>query len=477
MSSEPPERLGRTLGFRLALWYAVLFITSSLTLVALAYWLVAYTLQQRDRDVIETTLVRYATAYQQGGLDLLNRTIASDRSGGAYEPLLVRALSRDEEAIFLSVPTDWSMFDLTRLSTPPLPGRGGWTELTSRDGQMSLEVATVRTADGALLQVGKSSERRLELLGRFRRLVFMLLASILVIGLTGGAILTRSALRPVNSLISTVQSILDTGRLDRRVTAAPTGDPLDELGVLFNRMLDRIQGLIDGMRGALDNVAHDLRTPVMRVRARAEATLQTDDAGPATREALADCIEESDRLVTMLDALMDISEAETGVLRLALEPLQASQLVHDAIELYDDLADEKSLTLTSVVPDDVYILGDRTRLRQVLANLLDNAVKYTPRSGRVSIDVSRRGDLVAFTVVDNGIGIPAEELPRVWERLYRGDKSRSERGLGLGLSLVRAIVEAHHGRVDVTSEPGRGSSFTVLLPIAPIARELNLTSM
>ncbi len=478
--SGPHERLGRTLGFRLALWYAVLFVVSSLTLVVLAYWLLGYTLQQRDRDIIETTLVRYASAYQRGGLDLLNRTIASDRSAGAYEPLLVRALSRNEEAIFLSVPNDWSMFDLTRLPNAPPPFDGeGWTEVTSQDGQVSLEVATARTADGALLQVGKSSERRLELLGRFRRLVFTLLASILVIGLTGGAILTRSALKPVDSLIATVQRILDTGRLDRRVTAEPTGDALDELAVLFNRMLDRIQALIDGMHGALDNVAHDLRTPMMRVRARAEAALQSGDAGPVTREALADCIEESDRLVTMLDTLMDISEAETGVLRLTLDTLPASQLVRDAVALYDDLAEDKSITLTSSVPDDLHVVGDRNRLRQVLANLLDNAVKYTPRGGRVAIEVSPRGNLGAFTITDTGIGIPPDELPRVWERLYRGDKSRSERGLGLGLSLVKAIVQAHHGRVEVTSEPGRGSSVTVLLPLAPAgaSEARNLTEM
>jgi signal transduction histidine kinase len=251
------------------------------------------------------------------------------------------------------------------------------------------------------------------------------------------------------------------------VPAREHGDALDELGVQVNAMLDRIESLIGGMRGALDNVAHDLRTPMMRLRGIAETALQSGDDPAALREALADCLEESERVVAMLNTLMDISEAETGTMRLRRERVNLTELVAQAVELYEDVAEDSQVTIDNQASGDLWVEVDRTRMRRVLANLLDNALKYTPPGGRVTLATRATEDAVIFTVRDTGIGIPAEELPRIWERLYRGDKSRSARGLGLGLSLVKAIVEAHGGVVTVESEPERGSTFALRLPARP----------
>jgi signal transduction histidine kinase len=257
-----------------------------------------------------------------------------------------------------------------------------------------------------------------------------------------------------------------TGRTDARVPVTESGDALGELSVLMNAMLDRIDAVLAGMRGALDNVGHDLRTPMTRLRGIAEAALASND--PAIlREALADCLEESDRVVAMLNTLMDISEAETGAMTLRREPVDLSDLVRQAVELYEDVAEERGVTIARQIEGDVSIPLDRNRMRQVLANLLDNAIKYTPEGGRIDISSTRDGDEALLMVSDTGVGIPADELPRIWERLYRGDKSRSARGLGLGLSLVKAIVEAHGGRVAVESTTGAGSRFILRLPVRP----------
>jgi signal transduction histidine kinase len=180
-------------------------------------------------------------------------------------------------------------------------------------------------------------------------------------------------------------------------------------------------------------------------------------------------------VIEMLNTLMDISEAETGTMALRREPTDLNDLIRQSVELYEDLADERGVELRTNVPSALLVDVDRNRMRQVLANLIDNAVKYTPAGGVVEIAAhSDSGDAVA-TVADTGVGIPAEELPRIWDRLYRGDKSRSTRGLGLGLSLVKAIVAAHGGRVDVRSRPGAGSTFELRLP-AEVARP-NLSPM
>ncbi len=171
----------------------------------------------------------------------------------------------------------------------------------------------------------------------------------------------------------------------------------------------------------------------------------------------------------MLNTLMDISEAESGTMQLQREPVRLAEIVARAVDLYRDVADAKGVTVAADAPPDVMVAADRTRLEQVAANLIDNAVKYTPPGGHVDVQVRREEVAAVLRVHDTGPGIPPDELPRIFDRLFRGDTSRAERGLGLGLSLVKAVVEAHGGTVDVVSEPGRGSTFSVSLPINVMA--------
>jgi signal transduction histidine kinase len=463
MYSKWRERLRHTLGFRLALWYATIFVVSSLALTGLTYVLVAASLRQYDREIIGTALVQYARAYQIGGVAALQEEIQRTQATVAPGPMLVRMVGARQAVTFFSRPDEWRDVDLSRLRVPSPEGEQTWSTLDTGQDGFELEVASVRLRDGTLFQVGISTERRAQLLQRFRRVLLINVLSLIFVGLAGGAVLTSSALQPLRRLADTVRSILRTGRTDARVPTQDTGDALDELSSLLNAMRDRIDAVLAGMRGALDNVGHDLRTPMTRLRGIAETALGSGD--PALlREALADCLEESDRVIEMLNTLMDISEAETGTMALRREPTDLNDLIRQSVELYEDLADERGVELRTNVPSELLVDVDRNRMRQVLANLIDNAVKYTPAGGVVEIAAHRDNDDAVATVSDTGVGIPAEELPRIWDRLYRGDKSRSTRGLGLGLSLVKAIVAAHGGRVDVRSRSGAGSTFELRLP-------------
>ncbi len=459
-AAAPPS--GR-FGLRLAFWYAAVFVASSLAIVLLTYTLLASSLAERDRQIVTSTLREYAAQYADGGLPALGRAVDLEQRSGRHERLFVRVVRGGSETLFVSMPPEWSDFDVSGLG-----GRSGlWEQAQSGSRAAKLEVASARLPGGTLLQVGKSTENREELLARFRTIVTLVSVAIVLIGLAGGILVTRRTLEPIHRLIAAVSAITRTGSTDTRVPVGTDRDAINELSALFNQMLDRISTLIEGMGSALDNVAHDLRTPMTRLRGVAERALASDPAGgnlQAQREALSTCLEESERILAMLDTLMDISEAETGTMRLALAPVDLDALVREVVSVYEDVAEDKQIDLRTALDEAVSVTGDRDRLRQVLANLVDNAIKYTPPGGRVTVSAAADEDSIRIEVADTGIGIAAHDLPRIWERLYRGDHSRAERGLGLGLSLVRAIVRAHGGTVDVQTELGRGSTFTIRLP-------------
>lgn len=463
MSFGGSSRAGLTFSLKVSLLYAALFVVGALGLFGIAFLFIESLVEQREQEVIQAQLQEYRAWYEEGGLPALKARLGQE-SKNRREIFFFRVSSRLNNVVFVSIPEGSEAFNPKQLQTISPTASGFWNSFNSQGEKSAWVIASTRLRGGYFLQVGKNVAQRQEILSYFRSLFLYFTIPVLLTGVLIGGAITFRAMLPIRRLIQTVRHILETGETSQRVPSRSERGELDELVILFNQMLDKHEALIRAMHDSLDNVAHDLRTPMTRIRGIAELSLQSPNDHERCLEALSDAMEESERVLTMLNTLMDISEAETGSMHLSIATLSVKEMVQTAIDLFEILAEEKGIALQSHVSGNPIVQADRVRLQQVVANLLDNAFKYTRPGGNITISAVEKEDFLKITVADNGIGIGPEDLDKIWDRLYRGDSSRSKRGLGLGLSFVKAIVEAHGGSVAVESRVNEGSIFTVWLP-------------
>jgi signal transduction histidine kinase len=455
------ERSATTsLSLQIVGWYACVFVAALLFATASLWLGVRASLRSEVQHRLVLELAESRQIVLQSGVGMLDRHFAGGDAGAA-PPYVVRITDQRGQTVY-----EHRSHPAT--SGPALAQRSEsdeprWSSAT-HDGQ-TWRQAVVRVNHDEWLEVDVSEVDVARLLAHVRDGILLAWLIALVAGSVGCIYLVRRALAPVRRLQATTLRVIASGDLDARVPRDRRGGELDELARLFNDMLDRQARLVTGMRRALDDVGHDLRTPLTRIRTGAEVAL-SDEAADAVslREALADAIDECDGTLAMLGTLLDVSEAETGVMRLRDEPVDLAAVAREVVDLYEHVGADRGIHLVTHLGEPAPIVADRERLRRVASNLIDNALKYTQPGGQVEVTV-RRGDHDAtLEVRDTGVGIDERERAQIWQRLYRGDRSRSTRGLGLGLSFVKAIVDAHGGHVDVESSPGQGSTFTVTLP-------------
>ncbi len=464
------DRVPRSLAVRLGVLYAVVFAMVGAVVFGLLYWSLANALDRRERAAVESWANEYAALYQQGGPAALRASMAAADTSPAVSSLFVRVLGADGDTVFARVPPDWIETQVKNIPIPGAPKNFQFRQYVKfvripRDAQQDFTVATRPLYDGRVLQVARSTDNRAALLAPLRKSFLSIGAIALGLAAVTGVLLAWRVTRPLRQVNETARRIVATGDLFARVPEPSRGGELSDLVRQFNTILSKNAALIGAQRETLDNLAHDLRTPLTRLRGTAELALRNEGNPSEAREALADCVEESERVLRLLESLLDVSAAETGTLPLTRTTVDVGHLVADVADLYREVAEEKRISLELDCPSPVQVEADSMRLSQAVANLVDNALKYTPEGGRVRVAARTLEERCEVEVTDSGPGVPVEERDKIWRRLYRGDASRSQRGLGLGLSLVKAIAEAHGGAVAVDdAQPGGGARFVLTLP-------------
>ncbi len=459
------RRLFRTSVFQLTLAYAALFAISLGALSAIVYWSTVGYLERQNNAVIEAEINGLSEQYERRGLaglaEIINERVERDTERRSVY-LLADAIGRPLAGNISYWPT--SLDSET----------GQWADFVKRDergNETPVRGALLRVGPGFRLLVGRDIRE----LAAIRRVLGSAaiygITVALALALVGGLFMAFSVQRRLAELNRTTRQIM-AGDLSLRAPRTGSNDEHDELASNVNAMLDQIENLLSGMRHVADSVAHDLRGPLTRLRNRLEVLAA---AAEPSHEDLAECVHQLDQVLETFNALLRIARVESGAYRSAFKPVDLAPIVRDVCDLYQAAADDRQLHLVGAPSGTVEVFGDRELLAQALTNLLDNAVKYTPTGGTITIRLEQIGDKARLSVADTGPGVPESDRNRVLQRFTRLDQARSQPGAGLGLALVNAVTMQHHGRL-LLDDNKPGLVVTLELPALSPLRSPSLPS-
>lgn len=463
-----------TLVWRLTLWYAGVFTLSSCVAFLLFYFLITSVIRQQTDEELLNQVGQFATLLNLRGIEAVKRVAVLEARAAGVKKIFFRLLYPTGEVFSSSNMSYWQDIGVSRQAIGQLAAGSGhyFDTVIIPNHKHKVRILYGIIGPGILLQLGQSMENYTHFISAFQKMFIATMALLILLATLVGWFMAKRALSGVEAVTRTARNIT-SAELEQRVPVKDRGDEIDQLALTFNQMLDRIQTLVTGIREMSDNLAHDLKSPITRIRGLAEITLTTGKSTTEFENMAASTIEECDRLLDMINTMLTISKTEAGVDRLQFEQLDLATVVRHACELFRPAAEDKQVNLVCSIPDSVAFYGDNRMIQRMIANLLDNAIKYTPSNGTVTVTlrVDSNGQINA-SISDTGIGMAADEILHIFKRFYRCDHSRSQVGTGLGLSLARAIAQAHKGNISVHSLPDSGSTFTATLPAAITGREI-----
>ncbi len=460
-----------SLAGRLTVGYTIASTALFLIAVATVYFLTATVLlNQVDEDLVED-IEEFNESFRREGMVGLWRELQQEAQADGSEQILFRLYTEDGSMLRNTDDGTWSEYEapddlaeMLRLNAEPILNM---VHMEGHEFPARTVYGLISDDNGSLiLQITESLEERAGVLEIFRLTFMISMPFLVLLSLLSGWLMARASLSGVQEVTNTAIRI-SNGALSERVSLSDQGIEIDRLAETFNNMLDKIQLLIRGMREMNDNIAHDLKSPLARIRGIAETTLTGDQSEVQYQQLAGSTIEECDRLLHLINTMLDLAETEAG-LATTMEVINLTEQITDACELYQALATESGIEIENNIEDDLFINGNKQFLQRLIGNLLDNAVKYTPDGGKVTVGQEIVGNDVLIKIADTGIGISQDDLPNIFQRFYRCDMSRSKPGAGLGLSLAMAIAKAHWGNISVTSQVAQGSQFTVILPLMKV---------
>jgi heavy metal sensor kinase len=459
-------KLGSTLAFRLTLWYAGIFAVCSCVAFLLFYTLITSVLQERIDQELLGQAQRFSALLATEGIEAVNNSAVIEAQAAGVKKVFFRLLNLTGDAFSSSNMSYWKDIGVNVGAIEPLLRSSDpvFETVVIPNRSEQVRILYARLSPTIIVQIGQALESQSRFVEAFKR-IFIITMSVLIFLAAGvGWFMARRAVSGVEAVTRTAQMI-SGGSLQERVPVKRRGDEIDQLATTFNQMLDRIQTLLTEIKEMTDNIAHDLRSPIARIRGIAEVTLTTSKSLSEYENMAASTIEDCDRLLDMINTMLLISKTEAGVEKLSREEVDIAALIRKACELFQPIAEDKDVGLAYRPPEETFLLGDTRMLQRMLSNILDNAVKYTPPGGKIEVSLteSKSRDAIV-SVSDTGVGISDADLLHIFERFYRCDRSRSQPGTGLGLSLARAIARAHGGDITVTSTVNQGSIFTITLP-------------
>ncbi len=454
----------RTLTFRILVGGLAGFLVSAL----LSFWflghlLEAYLLKRVDRSLLTEAVDVGAALEKSGRLEPQEVSAELERYGhthGIADSFFL--VYTEEGSLFAHSNLDhWPQL---KLQWPAPQARGrlfDWETRVWRGRPAGVRSVVFRHPEGFRLRIGFDLAETEGILRMGRWVFGGAMAFVMLVGSLWGWIAVRRSLRGMKDVSALAAHVTERMNFSDRAPELTGSEETDRLAKAFNTMLNKVEALIQNQKAIMDNIAHDIRSPVARMRAGAERLLSRSDQA----ELAGRVIEECDRILNLVNTLLEISATEAGIMRWDLRPLDPAEVVRDAAELFAPVIETKSLELKLQLQSDLCVNADERVFQRVVSNLLDNAIKYTEPGGRIAILLSREGALMDLVVEDSGEGIPESELPAIFDRFYRGDTSRSKPGSGLGLSFCQAAVQAMKGQITCSSQLGIGSSFSVRLPL------------
>lgn len=462
--SSANKRQG-TLAARLTIWNAAIYIAFFGSAFLLFYASIHSIMHNELDEDLEGDFKEYRALLDQEGIKAVQLEMEREILSEGPDAIFFQIQDRDGQVIYTTNLSGWNNPDIDADRISQLSEESGTvlSTIESPDEDHDARVLYGLLDDDLILYFGESMEEindHLELLSTIFLVTFTV---VIVFASIAGWVLARHALRGVEEVTRAAVDV-SNGTLDRRVDAGNKGAEIEQLAATFNAMLDRIHTLISGMREMTDNVAHDMRSPLARIRANAEMALSGEQSVDDYRQSTAETIEECDRLLHMINTTLDVAETEAGAAHMDKTNVDISRIAQDACELFTPLAEDKGISIASDIEPGCIVTGNLQLLQRMLANILDNALKYSDRNSCINVVVNTLDNAVMLRIRDEGVGISPQNLKKIFERFFRGDESRSKSGCGLGLSLVRAVIIAHGGDIDVSSSPGNGSEFRITLP-------------